>query len=395
MVKVGRRAIFCGKAILGCHAQQGPAAVNTRTVDTDYAPGAGLGGRMTCRGLLAVVAAAGVFHLGGTAGAAPALEVYGRLPTMDHVAISPDGRAVAFETDLHGERTVLVQSVDPPSLLGGLKLGRFPLRGLTWVGADHVLLTTATADYARDVSGPRQDWDMTQSFDIAHNKTTILLKEAGTAMNVVTALPEFRSVAGRPTAILRGYYIRGTANAYSVLTPALFTVDGATNATSLVQKGALGALGWQIDDQGRPVAETDYDQKKQSWRLQLWRDGRWVDAMTLTAPLDVPEIIGFSADGASLIVKTFEGGTPRLKAVRIADGQATNADAALYDRPLLVNDPLTGRLAGGASIDGGRLDYSFLDAATQASWAGIAHAFADETVELSSWSQDRGKIVVR
>ncbi len=97
--------------------------------------------------ILRVLLGAAAILGAGAVRAAP-LEAYGQLPSMHDVVLSPDGARIAFSTDLKGVRTVLVQSVSPPALIGGLKVGDQPLRLLTWAGTDHLLLTTTATGYA-------------------------------------------------------------------------------------------------------------------------------------------------------------------------------------------------------------------------------------------------------
>ena len=324
----------------------------------------------------------------GLAHAAP-LEAYGQLPSMHDVVLSPDGAKIAFSTDLKGVRTVLVQSVSPAALIGGLRVGDQPLRLLTWAGNDHLLLTTTATGYADAVESGPSDWSMTQNFDIAHNKSVILLNGRIGTMNVISAAPETRTAGAQSTVILRGYHFPG-----NVLLHALFAVDAQTNDMRWLEKGGPFTIDWLVDSTGEAVAETDYDEAHRHWSLKVKRGGKWVEGYGLEAQFDLPRLEGFTPDGASLILTTFETGQPTTKAFRLADGSVTTESGADYAMPALIRSLASNRLIGGTRTIGARTETVFFDQKDQAAWNGIVRAFPGEDVELVSWTEDRSVVVV-
>src|SRR5271170_148941 len=62
--------------------------------------------------------------------AATPLEVFGRLPTLEHVAISPDGTKLAFVQTNGDQRSLFVKPLDKSEVLGGVRVGDAKLRGV-------------------------------------------------------------------------------------------------------------------------------------------------------------------------------------------------------------------------------------------------------------------------
>src|SRR5580692_1616262 len=91
--------------------------------------------------MLAAAALAALF--GARAEAAP-LEVYGRLPTLEQVTISPDGNTLAYAATVDGKRLVIIQTLQDRKVIGGIKINDAKLRDLTWADDKHLLLTTST-----------------------------------------------------------------------------------------------------------------------------------------------------------------------------------------------------------------------------------------------------------
>jgi hypothetical protein len=71
--------------------------------------------------------------------AAASLAAYGELPSMEQLALSPDGNTLAYVTALDGERTVIIRDIVEKKILSAVKAGQQKLRGLTWAGNGHLL----------------------------------------------------------------------------------------------------------------------------------------------------------------------------------------------------------------------------------------------------------------
>src|SRR4051794_18529816 len=72
------------------------------------------------------------------------LETYGRLPTVEDVALSADGSKLAFVHTRENDRMLAVVQLSPHKVLGVAKVGEVKLRELQWADNDHLLITTST-----------------------------------------------------------------------------------------------------------------------------------------------------------------------------------------------------------------------------------------------------------
>src|SRR5712672_1024079 len=82
--------------------------------------------------------------LGGAASVRSApLEVYGRLPRIEEVALSPDGSRIAFVKTEENNRVVTAFSVAAHTLLRGLRVGQQKLRYIEWADDNHLLIVTS------------------------------------------------------------------------------------------------------------------------------------------------------------------------------------------------------------------------------------------------------------
>src|SRR4051794_32167721 len=73
----------------------------------------------------------------GPVAAAP-LEAYGRLPTIEDVAISPDAKHLAAITTDGDVRRVIVKSLSSGAVEAAVQAGRAKARSIDWAGNDHL-----------------------------------------------------------------------------------------------------------------------------------------------------------------------------------------------------------------------------------------------------------------
>ena len=77
------------------------------------------------------------------ASAAPPLEVYGRLPAIDFVALSPSGDRFALASRDGENRTLVVRQIDGQGPVA-TKLGPGKVRDLRWGGDRHLFVLGST-----------------------------------------------------------------------------------------------------------------------------------------------------------------------------------------------------------------------------------------------------------
>ena len=210
---------------------------------------------------------------------------------------------------------------------------------------------------------------------------------------MIDGLPKVRTVNGHPTAFAPGVAFVDSRGVQALLSSDL--VDG----TERVVEHALQSdqdREWMLDDQGVPVVQTTYDQGTHSWTLRVKRNGTWADVYSVKALNETPEVRGLDANGTSLLLETVkDGGALQTQVVSLADGKL-GEPASRYDayQSALIKDPASGRVIGGMKI-GMEPVYEFFDPKDQAAWDSVTKVFANEQVDLVSWSSDWQKIVVK
>lgn len=317
------------------------------------------------------------------------LEAYGRLP-VEHLVLAPDGRSVAYASDVDGTRAVLVRSLDGGELLGRLDAGDEKLRGLTWVGSRTLLVTTSVTDRALGVAGPRSEYAMIQTYDLTTGKQKALLNDVDDAMNVVLSVPTVRKVGDREIVFLTGISFRDREGV-----PTLFSVDLRGRRTKLLHVGSRDTLEWWIDRGGAAFATTEFDDDDRRWRLRLRERRGWRTALEVPATIERPVVLGLGPAGDTLVVSIGEDGAGAAhRQLVLADG-SWGPTLDLGTNPYeTIEDPVTHRVIGARQLTTATT-HVFLDPADQEAWDRVARAFPGENVELVSWSDDRRRLAVR
>jgi dipeptidyl aminopeptidase/acylaminoacyl peptidase len=336
----------------------------------------------------AFAAATLVFNAIRPAHAAP-LEAYGRLPSIETVRISPDGRTLAFVKTAGEQRTVTIQPLDPQKKKVELNAGQRKLRGLQWAGSHHLIVTTSVSGYIRNAESSYSEWFLAVDVDLAKNTQRPLISEVPRAMNVVDGPPDIRFIDGRPFAFAEGIAFR-----FDNGQPTLFKIDlDHADSASIQTRGSDHTVGFVVDAHGSTLARSSYDDAKGRWALEMWT-GDWQAIYHEDAPIETPQLRGLGRDGASILVSFGEHHRSVLREMK-PDGSGWSNPLPVTDPDRLIWDSKTYRLIGESALVGENERYKFYDPADQRAWDAISTAFPGERVDLVSFTDDHRKFVVR
>jgi dipeptidyl aminopeptidase/acylaminoacyl peptidase len=326
--------------------------------------------------------------------AAVPLEVYGRLPALEDVALSPDGSRIAFVHTANDTRVISIVSLNDQKQLGALRVGEQKLRSIAWADDNHLLSVTSMTYLPQGLIGMQNEWRLMEAYELATHKQVPIPDQRLFAMshvnimNVVTGAAMVRHVDGHTVLFVPGIYVQGQ------LLPGLFRIDLQTGQQKLVRQGSSTTQRWLVDAGGEIVAEQDYNGQDQRWMLKVLRDGRMQEVAAGREALDVPELLGFGPDADSLLIQRIENEDPVWRLLSIKDGTFGPPMAERKDLTAPIEDHLTSRMIGGVHVDDSS-HYVFFDPHMQARWNVVLHAFEGERTRLTSTSADFTKFVVR
>lgn len=328
----------------------------------------------------------------GAAAATP-LEAYGKLPTLSDIALSPDGKRIAFVKSIDSKRAVIIVALGVPKPLAVLDIGDQKLRSLQWAD-NHRLLITASITEKLDQFLGRGEFFAANWFDVNTKEFHRLFENAPEgAMNAIARDPQIRIIDGH-TIVYVGGYIRNYT--------ALFRIDLDSGVTRTVDFDRdTAGYDWAIDRDGTILAVADYRNDKKRWKLKLLRDGnattlgKATTVMDVDAPIDTPDIEGLSEDGKSVVLWVPEGAAAAgYQQMSLKDGKVGAWQHSDLDLSAIRTNARSGRVEGGFRTSD-KTENTFFDPQAEMTWNIIKGAFVGATnLELVDRSEDWNTVVV-
>lgn len=333
--------------------------------------------------------------IAGVAGAAPPVESYGRLPSVELMRLSPSGERYAFVA-VAGESRKLVAATFDNKLLEATAVGDNKVGQVQWADDGHLLLTTrATFD---DPVRFYRPYDLDSVIDIrpdSHIVTTIYKGVDSVAPTVVGYFGS-GSADGHAIAYFGGFtFEKGKLGGYyfaagSMIRRDLYGVDLDTGRTALLAKGEDREHDWVVAPDGGIVAHSEYDDESGEWRLYAGK-GRDQLLLTRTSPTDDFELAGAGRSPGTVLLVDGSGVEDVAEEVTVADGKRERLFDSGSERHFLF-DPATGRLIGALTAE--QPGAVFFDATLQQRYEATRKAFPGYRMHLVSWSRNLDRLIV-
>ena len=327
----------------------------------------------------------------------PPLTAFGNLPDIESMALSNDGSRLAAVMTIGGERVVVLMTAQLDTLRM-LRIEEAKVRGLEWIGNDHVVVQVSRTE----VLGP----DFTPStIEFFHamllpadpSAEHELVFDDATMLNAVFGSFGVRNVDGRWKVYFsgverergaRGYYIGSTA-------PDLFAVDVATNQhRRLADKGSQGyGYTWLLGADGQLAAMMEIEGRSGDWSLKA--PGGNVIARGSSRNADVG-LVSLGKDGTTAIYSQLDEREHVTHWFEVPlNGSAAPARFIRADEvDRTFRERNTGVLIGMLRTGANRRP-EFFNPEHQRVVNRVYRAFADYTVDLMDWTPDFSRVLVR
>ena len=321
------------------------------------------------------------------------LEVYGRLPSLENVALSPDGSLLALVHTTTNDRVLEVRSPTDHKLVGkALQIGNAKLRSIEWADNNHLLIYSSVTGMPMEFVERAGEWLRMTVWDVAKQQLASyprVEKFSGVlVMDTLRRRVMVRRIEGHTVLFALGTYVT------HVTLPGLFRIDLDTGDQRLMRQGALETESWLVDEAGEVVAEADYNQTMQRWAMLGRRDGRLQEIASGHEAIDVPSLLGFGPDPGTLLVQTTQNSSQIWRLLSLQDGTFGPAMAERRSMEAPIEDRQTYRMIGGIHVDDSA-HYVFFDQHMRGLWSSIVEAYADEQVDFVSASADFSKVIVK
>lgn len=323
---------------------------------------------------------------------AASLEVYGRLPRLENMALSPDGSRIAFVKTEGDDRTVAVLDRAKHEMIGGVRASQTKLRGIEWADNNRVLIKTSVTTVPRGFIGPINEWYQLQVYDIRSGRLYQVPDmdefDRVDVMNIIAGSVMVRHLKDRTVLFIPGLQVTDS------VVRALIRVDLETRTSVVLRPGRVGNLLWLIDDAGEIAAEETYQQDNGRWSIFIRREGHTREAAAGQDPIDFPRLLGWGPDADTLLLERLENGDAVWRLLSLKDGSIGAPLAETTNLTWPIEDRRSNRMIGGVHVEDSE-EYLFFDHGVQESWRAILAALPGERVHLTSASADFRKMIVR
>jgi len=244
----------------------------------------------------------------------PPLEMFAKLPIVEQIAVSPDGRTVAVATQKGSEKalvTFLAADLKPK----GMALGPQRIRDLFFGDNTHVIMMASTTAQLPGFTDEAQEFSAAVSIDFVNAKAwTFFQNQMGTSTGTIIKVGDtfYPIVVGTMQRIKVNGDYRVTALNYRFsgeYSLCLFNFGMESNTGRLMVNGSEDADTFVLRPDGQVVAFSAFNEERKEWSLafnsQLGTGHTEFKTVYHTAgqALNHPELIGLGRDGKSVVIK--------------------------------------------------------------------------------------------
>ncbi len=346
----------------------------------------------------------------------PPIEVFARLPLVDHIALSPDGTQVAAVTQLSQGKVLVVFKLSDMKP-HAFDIGKARVWQLLWSDDTHVALTTSTTTVLPEFSDDRREVSLGLSINVEQSKAWTFF--ADQLKNPDTLAPGnflgvgesyYPIVIGGLTRVRTGGETRIFTSNYRLATPyelCLFSFALENEHGKMIVKGSSDTDGFVVSADGEVVAFSAFNEFRKEWSLAFNTALGTKQAdfkpvyKTKGEALQHPELICLGRDGKSVVVSVYTRDKSHANYHEIsADGVlSAPLNKTELDSPLL--HPTTYRLAGFSRYEdsGGHEGYvyDYFDPLLAKLHEALPKVLGDDggLIEVQDYADDPRHLIVR
>ena len=314
------------------------------------------------------------------------LEAWASLPAVADVTVSDDGSRLAY-IRREGDRSVVVVQTTTGEILTTIDVSDRRYSGLRWLSPDHVGIWSLVLEQ-RLTGGshvPQLDIVNVRTRNVAQ---ALRSTDRGGVINAVYGVTRVED--GRdPVIHVEAYTIEA-----GHVTRDIYRVDLDTGRGRRVATGQRDTRGYLIRPDGTVAARIAESDDATRFRLTAPDgSGGWRTLYEVVSQLDGPAVWGFGQDRDHVMISTLEDGQAYLSEINLNTGEEVKR-TSMDDDPSGPFYDRRGRLVA-MTTHGDDVDYTFFEPRLEEGWDVMTRGLQGRRLQLYSFSDDFGTIVVR
>ena len=320
----------------------------------------------------------------------PPLDAYGDLPGVEDMAISPNGKGIAFIAKIKGERRIIVTG-EGNKIRMIAPLEEMKVLSVNWAGDDIVwLYTSSTQNLGWGFTTDKHEFSGAILLYPGTGKSDMVFKKRAKLVNAIFGYHGTRLVEGKLKGFFGGVELVTSAGRSGYVfdhgRPALFAVDLAKNSPKKVAPapGVDRWRRWLVDGSGNVAATLSVSSNTGKWEI---KNAQRLTLVSGVDPTGSVSLVSFGNTPATIIYGTEdqETGDTRWFEVALAGGEPKEVFADIgIDRT--YTNRADGTLLGYLRRDGPSSKPGFFDPAHQATLDKLYQAFSKFHLTVVDWT---------
>ncbi len=333
--------------------------------------------------------------------AAPPLSVYGQLPFMENVSLSPDGTRFAFSTSTANDETaVIVTAIPDLHQVAAVRAGEQKVRRISWADDDNLLIESSATTMIPGWTGDDREIYQLYACQVSTGKIQDLMdrnfgmSESARALGYIVDHPRARRSADKTTVYVTGVSLAPMPTVGTWSLPTLFRINLGAPTGGVVDTGDVGSSDWLLDEAAHVVASETSSELTQKWSIKLGASRSDRELLKGVGALDYPTVEGIGPDGNSLWIHTPVDGPTRWQSIAMQEGAQPQPvpDGEHYES--VLTDRRSDRIIG-AVYGENPPHYRFFDPQVEQGWQAVYKAVAGMNPRLVSQSDDLHRFIVQ
>lgn len=272
-------------------------------------------------------------------GAPPPLTAFGKLPDIEEVSLSPDGKRMALIKGYGADRLIMDLDIEKDDFKA-LRVGDVKVRSLFWGDETRIILISSQTVDLREFVGGKNEYYLGQILDIPNGKTFAM----------------YRNIDGYYPIVMGDFYRIKVRDRYRVTASnvkmegeglrSLYSFDLNTGRGVKIDEDPRHIEDWIVRGDGEIIARSEYDRDDKVWTLRYRQDGKWRSIYSEKQLLDSPSLIGRGRDDESVLVYINAGEKAGNYYEVFPDGRFSEPLEAKGDNVSAFYHPATRKLAG-------------------------------------------------
>ena len=308
----------------------------------------------------------------------PPITLYGQMPDVEKVAISPNGTRLALLKHTKDERFAVVLNL-PSEILLTTQVGKTKVRKIEFLTDDYLGVRKSETSLLHAFDSNRNEIDQYFWIDLNSKKSIMAFDKALNLYNMVIG-------PVRPVHTKDGLRFYAANQNIRENRLSLYSLKPTINRIDVID---MSGEGWIYDNAGTLIAKSYHDSISKRFQIQLRNGMGWKPLHSGKFEVLSPRLLGLDETGQGLVIADL----PSNKESDYSKLDFTGAITPLDLKDTLLFNTYNHRLMGSVS-NHDRLYYHFKDESLKKSWDAITNALKGSQITLISYSSDLKTLVV-